>query len=217
MALYYRRKRSKILSFVVIPVFIFFLFFYIYFQVSSTFIDLSEDKVYSVCFNLLNNIVANKIAEIGPENIIEYKYDSDGKIIAVNANVVTLNTLNASIAKEIVNEFSNLDDIHVDIPLGSFFSSDLFTAIGPNIPIKVIPLSTVYTDYSTEFTSTGINQTQHKIFIKVNCSLKVLSALSTNTQEIIMEIPIAETIIIGGVPNTYIELPSSSENIALQQ
>jgi len=217
MALYYRRKRRLILVFVVIPIFIFFLFFYIYFQVSATFIDLSEDKIYAVCFDLLNNIVANKIAEIGAENIIEYKYDSDGKIIAVNANVVTMNTLNASIAKEIVNKLSDLDDIYVDIPLGSFFSSDLFTAIGPNIPIKIIPLSTVYTDYSTEFTSTGINQTQHKIFIKVNCSLKVLSALATNTQEIIMEIPIAETIIIGGVPNTYIELPSSSENISLQQ
>lgn len=217
MALYYRRKRRRILGFVVIPTFIFFLFFYFYLQVSSSFISLSEDKVYAVCFNLINSIISKEIAEIGTENIIEYKYDSNGNIIAVNANVVTMNTLNSTIAEDIINELSNLDNVFVDVPLGSFFSSKLFSAIGPNIPIKIIPLSTVYTDYTTEFTSTGINQTQHKIFIKVNCEVEVLSSLVTNTQEIIMEIPIAETIIIGGVPNTYIALPSQLESIIPQQ
>ena len=181
------------------------------------FIDLSEDKIYSVCFNLLNDIVADKIAKIGAENIIEYKYDDSGKIIAVNANVVTMNTLNATIAREIVNQLSELEDVYVDIPLGSFFSSNLFPALGPSIPVKIIPLSTVYTDYTTEFTSTGINQTQHKIFIKVNCTLKVLSALANNTQDITMEIPIAETIIIGGVPDTYIEIPNQLTSIVPQQ
>jgi len=204
------------LGLVGIPTLLVFLFFYFYFQVSSSFIDLSEDKIYSVCFNLINNIIANKITEIGSENIIEYKYDEVGNIIAVNANVVTMNILNASIAEEVINRISALDDIYVGIPLGSFFSSKLFPAMGPDIPVKIIPLSTVYTEYSTEFTSTGINQTQHKIFIKVNCSVKVLSALSNNTQDITMEIPIAETIIIGGVPNTYIEVPNQSANTVLQ-
>ena len=217
MALYYRRKRRRILGFVVTPVIIVFLFFYFYFQVSSSFISLSEDKVYAVCFNLINSIISNKIAQIGTDNIIEYKYDTNGNIIAVNANVVTMNTLNSTIAEETINQLSNLDDVYVDIPIGSFFSSNLFSALGPDIPIKIIPLSTIYTDYSTEFTSTGINQTQHKIFIKINCEVKVLSALTSNTQEIIIEIPIAETIIIGGVPNTYISVPSQSESIIPQQ
>ena len=217
MALYYRWKRRRILAFAVLPFVIFFLFFYFYFQVSSSFISLSEDKIYSICFTSINSIIANKITEIGSENIIEYKYDVSGNIMAVNANVVTMNILNATIADEIINKLSNLDDIYVEIPLGSFFSSKLFSAIGPNIPVKIIPLSTVHTEYSTEFTSTGINQTQHKIFIKVNCSLKVLSALANDIQEINMEIPIAETIIIGGVPNTYIHVPNSSDYISPQQ
>ena len=208
MTLYYRSKRRKILYFMVIPFSLFFIILHFFFQVSSSFINLSEDKVYSTCFTLINSIVANKIKEIGPENIIEYKYDTNGNITAVNANVVTMNILNSTIAEEIIYSLSNLQDIFVEIPLGSFFSSKLFPAIGPSIPLKIIPLSTVYTDYSTEFTSTGINQTQHKIFIKVTCELKVLSSLATNTQEINIEIPIAETILIGNVPNTYVELPN---------
>ncbi len=212
MTLYYRRKRRRILGCIVVPLIIFSIFFYLYSQVSSSFISLSEDKVYAVCFNLINNIVATKITEIGAENIIDYKYDPSGNIIAVNANVVTMNTLNTSIAEEIINQLSNLSSTHIYVPLGSFISSSLFPAFGPSIPIKIIPLSTVHTEYSTEFTSTGINQTQHKIFIKISCSLKVLSKLSSSTQEIHMEIPIAETIIVGGVPNTYIEVPNQSSS-----
>lgn len=208
MTLYYRSKRRRLLNLVFLPLILFFIILYFFFQVPSTFINLSEDKVYSTCFTLINSIVANKIKEIGSENIIEYKYDTAGNIVAVNANVVTMNILNSTIAEEIIYKLSNLPDIFVEIPLGSLFSSKLFPAIGPNIPLKIIPLSTVYTDYSTEFTSTGINQTQHKIFIKVTCKLKVLSSLTTNTQEINIKIPIAETIIIGNVPNTYLELPS---------
>lgn len=215
--LYYKRKRRKILCFIVFPILIIFLFFYFYFQVSNSFISLSEDKVYAECFNLINSIISNEITKIGTQNIIEYKYDTNGNIIAVNANVVTMNILNSKIADEIINQLSNLNNVYVDIPLGSFFSSNLFSAIGPNIPIKIIPLSTVYTDYTTEFTSTGINQTQHKIFIKVNCKVAVLSSLVTNTQEIIIEIPIAETIIIGGVPNTYITIPNQPENTTFNQ
>ena len=217
MALYYRRKRRRILGFIVIPFSLFFIFFYLYFQVSSTFISLSEDKVYSTCFNLINNIISTKITEFGSENIIDYKYDNSGNIIAVNANVVTMNILNSKIAEEIILKLSNLENIYVEVPLGSFFSSNLFSAIGPSIPIKIIPLSTIHTEYNTEFTSTGINQTQHKIFIKINCEVEVLSALSKDTQNIFMEIPIAETIIIGGVPNTYVELPNQLESIIPQQ
>lgn len=217
MTLYFKRKRRKILTFVVIPFLIIFLFFYFYFQVLTSFISLSEEEVYSICFDLINSVVSNKILEIGEENIIDYKYDVSGSIIAVNANVVTMNALNTNIANEIIHQFENLDDIYVNIPLGSFLSSNIFPALGPDIPIKILPLSKVHTEYRTEFTSTGINQTQHKIFIKINCNVKVLSALSTNAQEINIEIPIAETIIIGGVPNTYIQFPNQLENILHQQ
>lgn len=208
MTLYYRKKRRKIALFILFPLIIFSLLFYFYYQVSINFISLSEETVYAVCFNLINTIVADEIYEIGSENIIDYKYNSNGEIIAVNANVITMNLLNTKIAEEMIKRLSALTDLYVEVPLGSFISSSLFPAVGPSIPIKILPLSTVHTEYNTEFTSTGINQTQHKIFIKVNCSLSILSALATNNLEISIEIPIAETIIVGGVPNTYIEVPT---------
>lgn len=206
MTLYYRRRRRRIILFIILPLIITFLAIYFYSEISRNFVDLSQEKVYSACFNLINSVIADKISEIGTENIIEYKYDSNGSIIAVNANVVAMNILNTKIAEEIINKLSTLDKLYVKIPLGSFFSSNIFAAVGPDMPIRILPLSIVHTEYSTEFTSTGINQTQHKIFIKINCTVGVLSSLSNRTQEINIEIPIAETIIIGNVPQTFFQV-----------
>ena len=208
MALYYKRRRRKIILLIILPLTIVLLSLYFYLKISTNFVTLSQEEVYSACFNLINSIVADKISEIGAENIIEYKYDNNGSIIAVNANVVAMNILNTKLSEEIVNKLSKLDNLYVKIPLGSFFSSDILAAVGPDIPIRILPLSIVHTEYNTEFTSTGINQTQHKIFIKINCLVNVLSALSTHTQEINIEIPIAETIIIGNVPQTFFQIPN---------
>ena len=210
MALYYKRRRRRIILFIILPCVIVSLIIYFYSEISKNFIDLSQEKVYSACFNLINSIISDKISEIGAENIIDYKYDNNGSLIAVNANVVAMNILNTKIAEEIVNKLSALDNLYVKVPLGSFFSSNIFAAFGPDIPIRILPLSIVHTEYSTEFTSTGINQTQHKIFIKINCTVGVLSSLSSRTQEINIEIPIAETIIIGNVPQTFFQVPQQN-------
>ena len=83
---------------------------------------------------------------------------------------------------------------------------NILAGIGPEIPIKIVPLSSFETEYRTEFTSSGINQTRHKVYIKVKCDVNVLSNISSDIQTIDIEIPIAETILIGNVPSTYFEL-----------
>ena len=210
MTLYYKRRRRRIILFIVLPCVIISLAIYFYSEISKNFIDLSQEEVYSACFNLINSVISDKISEIGAENIIDYKYDNTGSLIAVNANVVAMNILNTKIAEEITNNLSKLDNLYVKIPLGSFFSSNIFAGVGPDIPIRILPLSIVHTEYNTEFTSTGINQTQHKIFIKINCTVGVLSSLSNRAQEINIEIPIAETIIIGNVPQTFFQVPQQN-------
>lgn len=205
MALYYRRRRIKIFFLIIFPLSILLTIVYITFQVTPAFINLSEDKVYEVTFSTINKVIGEELEKINTENLLNYKYDSAGKIVAVNANISTMNKLNNAISGAISQEISNLGTIYVELPLGSFINSTLFPAIGPKLPIKVIPLDTVTTQYQTEFTSTGINQTRHKIFITITCNVGLLSTLAKTDQEIKIQIPIAETIIVGNVPTTYFD------------
>lgn len=162
--------------------------------------------MYAIVFEILNQSIYDNLENIGNNSLIQYQYTNEGEINAVNANVVIMNKLNNEISTEIIQKLSALEDIYVEIPIGSIFGMNFISGIGPQIPIKIIPLNTFNTEYRTEFTSSGINQTRHKVYIKLHCDVNVLSNISAKIQTIDIEVPIAETIILGNVPSTYFEL-----------
>lgn len=205
MPLYYKKKRKKIFLFFSIFITILIIFYFIFFKFSPIFYDLSTDKVYSIVFEIINQSIYDNLENMGNNSLIQYQYNNAGEINAVNANVVIMNQLNNEISTEIIQKLSALENIYVQIPLGSIFGMNFIAGIGPKIPIKIVPLNTFNTEYRTEFTSSGINQTRHKVYIKINCDVNVLSNISSEIQTIDIEVPIAETIIIGNVPSTYFE------------
>ena len=205
MVWYYRRKRRRIAIFLVFPLLIISSISYVLFQLSHSFVRISEDKIHNLTFSMINEIVENEMEKIDTSNLIEYKFDSDEKIVAVNANVSIMNKLNNGISEQLSNKMSNLEHIFIKLPLGSFVSSNFFSGVGPEIPVEIVLLNRVNTEYHTDFTSTGINQSRHRILINVTCDIGILSQLSNQKHTVNVEVPIAETIIIGNVPTTYLE------------
>lgn len=206
MVWYYRRKRRRIMVFVVFPLLIVSLIAYVLFQLSNAFIRISEDKAHNFTFNLINTVINEELEKIDSTQLVEYKYDSEGKIIAVNANVSIMNKLNTNISKELSQKMSELEHIFIKLPLGSFVSSNFLSGLGPEIPVEIVLLNRINTEYNTTFSSAGINQSQHKIFINISCDIGILSRLSEQTHTVNVEVPIAETIIIGNVPTTYFNI-----------
>lgn len=205
MALYYRRRRKKFFFFLIFPLLILIIILYIILKISPAFIKLSEDKIYELAFRTINEVISQELEKTDTKNLVDFKYDAEGKIVAVNANISTMNKLNNKISQEISKKLSASEHLIVEIPLGSFLSSHFLSGAGPKIPIQIILLNNVNTEYHTEFSSTGINQTRHRIFITVTCNIGILSSLIKNEQEVKVQIPIAETILVGNVPSTYFD------------
>lgn len=210
MTLYYKYKRHNKRVLLIILLTLFFLLTYFFSQLSPTFIELSKNKIYATVSKIVSETVLQEVNEIDADSLVLYQYDNEGKITAVNANVVVMNILNSTISRLLTEKLNNIKDLYVKIPIGSIIVGNFFAGEGPLIPLKIHPINTVTTKYRTEFFSTGINQTIHKIFIQVNCSIDVLSWLSTQHEEISIEIPIAETIIIGNVPSTFLEMQTNN-------
>lgn len=205
MALYYKKKRRKLFSIFLIFTLILSIFYFIFFKFSPLFYDLSTDKVYAIVFEMINQSIYENLEKIGSNSLLQYHYDNNGNIKAVNANVVIMNQLNNEISTEIIQKLSDMGDVYVKIPIGSLIGMNFLSGIGPEIAVKIIPLNTFRTEYRTEFSSSGINQTRHIVYIEIFCDVNVLSNISDNIQTIDIEVPIAETIIIGNVPSTYFE------------
>lgn len=94
----------------------------------------------------------------------------------------------------------------MNIPLGYMTKNLMFYNLGPKININMSQIGNITSDYESIFESAGINQTRHKIYLNVHMKMRVVVPLNSKEVEISSQIPIAETIIVGKIPDTSINL-----------
>ena len=88
--------------------------------------------------------------------------------------------------------------------MGNFSGIPTLSGIGPLIKLNIIPISNVNTKYNSQFVSVGINQSYHKIYINISVEVCILLPLYTHNVVVKNQVLVAETIIVGEVPTTYL-------------
>lgn len=86
---------------------------------------------------------------------------------------------------------------------------------GPGVKISISPIGDVETDLKSEFTSQGINQTLHRIYLNVKCKVNILTPFQDLEKEITNQVLLAENVIVGRIPNTYYNLEGINGSNAL--
>jgi len=204
MLIYKHKKRRFLL--LLIFLLLFGIILYCVHQLKAVFNTLSQSKIYALSLQTINNVINNKMSTINYNELINYQKKDNEEITIVNTNIVLMNKLANEISNDIIKELNSMGSLYVSIPIGSITGNELLSGTGPSFKINFVPVSEVRTEFKTDFHSTGINQTKHKIFLDVFCDVEALSAFSNNSISIEIQIPILETVIIGGVPNTYYHL-----------
>jgi len=139
------------------------------------------------------------------DDLVSFEKGENGRITALKTNVILVNKLKSQLSIIILNKLSGIEDINLYIPLGNILNGEFLAGRGPEIEIIVIPVGTVTTNISNVFTSAGINQTRHQIIFDVRVTVSVIMPFSVESTDITTSISIAETIIVGDVPNMYME------------
>lgn len=129
--------------------------------------------------------------------------DQAGGVGAITADTVRLNSLRASLVREIAKRVSGLDSHDLGVPLGSLLGFDLFSAIGPEIPVRVLSVASAGGSYRSEFSDAGINQTLYRVILDVTIRAKLLLPGGVVETTVTTPVSIAETLIVGQVPQTY--------------
>lgn len=207
---FYKRKRRRF-KFLIFLFFCIVFIIFICFRLRLIFITLCKNEIQSVSQKIINNVVNSKLDVLDKE-LLQFEKDENGEITFVNSNVIYMNKLANEISIDISEEINMLDYLYLDIPVGTLFGNDMLNSIGPDIKIKFIPIGDVQTEFKTDFSSTGINQTKHKVFLNVVCQIQALSIVADTLVSTNLEIPIVETVIVGGVPSTYYHLESWRED-----
>jgi sporulation protein YunB len=180
------------------------LFLYVENVMKPSFLEISDYKVKGI----INNSIAKAInenfpEEINYEKIVKINKDEFEKINSIRVDVGELNRIFSKVTIIIQEELDALEDKKIEIPIGVLTGNSIFSAKGPRISIKVIPAGSVETDFRSEFISAGINQTKHRIYFLVKTKVSIVVPFTNKTTEVTTSIPIAETVIVGDVPQYY--------------
>ncbi|KAB3532796.1 sporulation protein YunB [Alkaliphilus pronyensis] len=207
-----RRKKLFKLKVIFILIFIFIsstmAFVYIDREIMPTVQAIGELKAQEVTTRAVNQAVSLVLeGGIKYDDLIYVKEDEEGNITLMQANTMSMNKVASDVALTIQEQLNQIKATSDRIPLGNALGSQLLAQYGPKIKLTVTPVGMVDVNFGTEFQQSGINQTRHRIYLIINTNVRVIVPFSTNRIAVTTYVPIAETVIVGKVPNTYIQVP----------
>lgn len=170
--------------------------------------DIASDMAISDSEDRITAEVNKSIREKLTESSSDYDYfvdlqkDADGNVTAITTNMARVNALSADILHDII-ESTNRGELDLKIPLGSILGSNILQGRGPKIPVKLVMLTSSSASFRNDFTAVSINQSRHQIILEVKSRIDILLPWEVRTSEVVSEILIAETVIVGKVPETY--------------
>lgn len=172
---------------------------------------LAETKALELANKSINKSVAEVVKDdINYSDLIHTKLDSQGKITLMQSNTIMMNKVASDVALLIQEELKQVKTTTSYIPVGAALKSPILAKYGPKLKVSIEPIGTVSVDFKTDFESSGINQTRHRIYLEAKTQVKVVIPITTSIKEVKTQIPICETVIIGDVPNSYINIPKEN-------
>ena len=169
--------------------------------------DLARTQVMNSTSDLTNDAIARQMAEgtIQYDRMVYFEKDLDGRITALKTNMSEVNRLKTDILNIINDEILALDTSDIGIPLGSLFLPELLSGKGPSIPVHILSIRNSDASFSSNFVQAGINQTLHQLIMLVSVDVAILVLGQTGSFSITSEVVVAETVIVGDVPNTFLQ------------
>ena len=168
---------------------------------------LAETQVKNATSDLINDAIDRQIdlGNIHYDRIVFFEKDLDGRITALKTNMTEVNRLKTAILNLINDEILALDTTDLTIPIGSLLLPEFFSGRGLGIPIQILSIRNSDASFQSYFTEAGINQTLQQLTMDVSVDVSVLVLGKTESFTVNSQVVVAETIIVGQVPDTFFQ------------
>lgn len=192
-------KRLIIIILILILIFIIFLIKAAY----PIFIATCENSANSIATNILNQEVTDAMLMYNYNDLVHIEKNTSGEISLIEARIMPINEIVAKITNNIQHKLDLNSTISVKLNFGSISGISALSAISPRIQVAFERAGNIDTNIDSEFTSVGINQTLHRIYLDLGCTVGVLTPFKSVNQKVTSRVLLAETVIVGKVPDTY--------------
>jgi len=201
-----RNRRKLILALLIVAPVVIVLF--LRFSVAPVVQELAKARVDNRASYIINEAVETLLRDeaVNYENIILLEKDISGNITALKTNMNEINRLKTKILSVIDTMLLDLDINEIGLPLGSVILPELFSGTGPKLPVKVMSISRSDAEFRNEFKEAGINQSLQQIMMDVIITMTILTPVGTETVTTTSQVVVAETVIVGNVPDSYVDV-----------
>ena len=174
--------------------------------------QLATAKVSNAVTGIVSEAVYEAIesGELQYESLISFEKNNEGGITAVHSNMAAFNHLQAEILSTVLTRIGQVSARELSIPIGSLTGSALLAGRGPRVTVRMESVGSSEANFHNAFTSAGINQTKHQIILTVDVDVSILLPGFTTATEVSNSFIVAETVIVGAVPETYTSFTTES-------
>lgn len=173
--------------------------------------ELASAQVQNAITAVVELAVTQDLAQrqISYGDLVKIQRNEDGGITALTTDMAQLNLLRAELVSVILTALDGVDVSVIQVPLGSLFDFELLWARGPSLKARAMTVGTVSAEFESELTSAGVNQTLHRVWLEVEVPMTVLLPGGEVRIPVQTRLRVAETVIVGQVPDTYFSLDHS--------
>lgn len=179
-------------------------------------LTLASAKAEVLAVQALNQAAEALIADgISYDSLVHVTLGEDGSVRLLQANTAGMNSLASRASLTAQAKLEALQDQTVSVPLGSALGVTLLAGTGPRIQVHMLPVGAVVTAYETEFTSAGINQTRHRMLLTMRAQVRLVLPTGASGVEAVTQVAVAESIIVGQVPDSFVNVGDDTDLLNL--
>lgn len=170
-------------------------------------LELAQTQVANATSDRINDAISEQImdGDIQYDRLVYFEKDLDGRITALKTNMVEVNRLKTEILTLLSGDMLAEDTQQLGVSLGSLFLPEFFSGRGPDIPVRILSIRNSDAWLESEFSEAGINQTLQRLRMEVSVDVTILVLGQTDSFSVTSQVVIAETVIVGQVPDTYLQ------------
>jgi sporulation protein YunB len=177
-------------------------------HLKPTLLAIAETKATMIATESINNVINDQVSRsIDPQTLVNVKVDSRGRVVLIQPNTMEFNKLAADTTIKVQNSLKEIAAEQISIPIGQVLGSQFLASMGPKITVTIIPVGTVQVKVVDKFEQAGINQTRHMVYLIATTQIRIVVPLVSKSVSVNTQVPIAEYVVVGEVPSTYVQFP----------
>ena len=180
-------------------------------------LSLAQAKARTLAVQVLNQSAAELLSTGGVtyDRLMDVTTDGSGHVRLIQANTPEMNRLASAASLLAQEKLLARDDQAVKVPLGSALGLTILGGAGPKVTVRILPVGSVHAEFHTDFQTAGINQTRHRVTLVLTAQVQLVVPTGAQRVEVSTQVAMAESIIVGDVPDTFTDVGEDMDMLDL--